>query len=499
MQKIFILIMAFAIISQGCGVFQRAKHEHENEVPKVQYTAYNQDFELFAEADAFVKGEVSNILCHFSVLPSFDALNEGEVTVSLFLQGSAVMQTLGSPTRKGIYSFDITPEQSGTGQLDFSINTGELKSRISITGIVVYESTNDASNAEIAQVPMTNTFVFTKEQSWKVDFETGYPVSGSFGQVIKTTAQNRPAPDDEFLVTARVNGVVSVFSDRILSGRETRKDEPLLTISGKGLAIGNLSVHYAEARNNFEKAKSDYERISELANDKIMSEKDLLEARNKYENTKVVFENLEKNFSLDGQTVKSPVDGFISQVFVHNGQYVEAGQPLIRIIQNIKMVLYAEVQQKFAPVLSKVVTANIRTLPGGNTYRLDDLRGRILSYGRNANSDNFLLPVSLLIETNGEFVSGGFSEVYLITADLKQAMSVPNTALLEEQGNYFVFVQITPELFEKRVVKTGATEGINTEIIEGIGFQDRIVTKGAIYIKLAQATGTLDAQSGHVH
>ena len=37
------------------------------------------------------------------------------------------------------------------------------------------------------------------------------------------------------------------------------------------------------------------------------------------------------------------------------------------------------------------------------------------------------------------------------------------------------------------------------EVLEGIAQQERIVTTGSILVKLAKATGTLDAHSGHVH
>jgi hypothetical protein len=86
-----------------------------------------------------------------------------------------------------------------------------------------------------------------------------------------------------------------------------------------------------------------------------------------------------------------------------------------------------------------------------------------------------------------------------MTVTNSEALTLPNSAIIEEQGNYFLFVQVTPELFEKREIKTGATDGIKTEIVKGITADERVVTKGAILIRLAQATGTLDAHSGHVH
>ena len=103
------------------------------------------------------------------------------------------------------------------------------------------------------------------------------------------------------------------------------------------------------------------------------------------------------------------------------------------------------------------------------------------------------------IDKAGNFVPGSFVELYLKTISNTKALTVPNTSILEEMGNFFVFVQVTPELFEKREIKTGVTDGMYVEVLSGLADDERVVTKGAILIKLAQATGTLDAHSGHVH
>jgi multidrug efflux pump subunit AcrA (membrane-fusion protein) len=193
------------------------------------------------------------------------------------------------------------------------------------------------------------------------------------------------------------------------------------------------------------------------------------------------------------------MNGFVKQIFVQNGQYVEAGQPIVSISQNKTLLLRAEVQRKFAPVLGMIHSANIHTLYDNQTYTLEELNGKVVSFGRNTNGDNYLIPISLQIDNKGAFMPGGFVELFLKTITNTQALTVPNSALLEEQGNYFVFVQVHPELFEKREVKTAASDGLKTEILKGLSPEERIVTKGAILVKLAQATGTLDAHSGHVH
>ena len=182
-----------------------------------------------------------------------------------------------------------------------------------------------------------------------------------------------------------------------------------------------------------------------------------------------------------------------------NGQYVEAGQPVVSVSKNKTLMLRADVRQKFATLLGSIISANIRTIQDNHTYTLQELNGKILSYGRTANEGNYLIPVILQIDNTGDFIPGGFVELYLKTLTNSRAITVPNTALIEDQGSFFVFVQLTPELFEKREVKTGSTDGIRTEIVSGIKETERVVNTGAIMIRLAQATGTLDAHSGHVH
>jgi len=475
------LILIFA----NCKHSPENEHGLEHEEVTIQFTAYSSEFELFAEADPFVVGRTSNVLSHFSILPDFTALNKGNITIRLIVNGKEINQTLNKPTRKGIYSFDI--KDKGEFQVivaDMKVFTNE------------HEAIHDAEDREISR---TNTVVFTKEQSWKIDFATEQPKKEPFGQVIKTTAQVLSAQGDEFLVSAKTNGIVMLSTNNVLEGGIVSGGQVLFSIAEGGLANNNSRVRFMEARNNYEKAKSDYERAEELAKDKIVSEKDLLSAKNQYDNAKLIYDNLNKNFNSSGQSVVSPMNGFVRHLFVQNGQYVKAGQPIVSISQNKTLLLRAEVQQKYAPILGAINSANIRTLHDNKTYTLEQLNGQVISFGRNTNNDNYLIPVSLQIDNKESFVPGGFVELYLKTLTNTQALIIPNTALLEEQGNYFVFVQITPELFEKRVVDPGATDGLKTEILNGITQNERIVAMGAIFVKLAMATGSLDAHSGHNH
>lgn len=516
MKNIPFLLALLAIVFVGCHgrhqhsdqEGQEVSHAHdehteapEHEEAKFQYTAYSPDFELFAEADPFVVGETANVLSHLSTLPSFMAVDSGSITIRLIAGGKNVSQTLDKPTGKGIYSFDLKAEAAGKGLLRYEITRDNRVYEVIVPDITVYNSSEEAQKAAGQQeaISRTNTTVFTKEQSWKVAFSTAFPQREPFGQVIHTSAQVQALPGEEMIVGAGMNGMVTIHGTTALEGKEVSTGQVLFTISGSGMADNNSSVRYAEARNNLGKASADYERAKKLAVERIVSEKDLLEAKNRYDNANALFDNLKSNFNASGQKVKSPISGYVKQVFVSNGSYVESGQPIVTVSQNKTLTLQAEVQQKYASLLSSITSATIRRVDDDMTYSLEDVNGKVLSYGKAVNADNYLIPVTLQIDNTAGFVPGGFVEVYLKTLSSTQALTVPNTSLLEDQGNFFVYVQVTPELFEKREVKTGGTDGIRTEITRGVSAEERIVTRGAIFIKLAQATGTLDAHSGHVH
>jgi membrane fusion protein, heavy metal efflux system len=496
-------IYLFALITftiAGCNNSKVTENHDEEDNPKFQYTVYSKDFELFAEADPFVVGDTANVLSHFSWLTDFKPLDPGKIKITLTVNGDEISQTLETPLRKGIYSFNLIPKSQGKGSIKYYIETGNGVYELDVPEVTVFATTEEAhAAAEGIPVNNTNTSVFLKEQSWKINFSTELPEKGAFGQVIKTTAIIQPSPSGEVIITAKASGFVSLSNSNLIEGREISSGQVLFTISGGAMAENNFSVKYSEARNNFEKAKADYERAKELSNDKIVSEKEFLEVKNRYDNARALFENLDQNFDASGQKVKSPVSGYIKQVFVNNGTYVEAGKPLLSISQNKTLILTADVSQKYGPLLAAIVSANIRTLQEDKVYTLEQLNGKVLSYGKSANSSNYLFPVSLQIENNGKFTPGSFVEVYLRTEINSEAITIPNSALLEEQGIFFVYVQVTPELFEKREVVPGVTDGIRTEILNGIFENERIVTKGAVFIKLAQSTGTLDAHSGHVH
>jgi RND family efflux transporter MFP subunit len=495
-----LIYMLFAVFILNACKQAETDTEHAHDEESIQITAYGDDFEVFAEAETFVNGKSSEILAHFTWLNNFKPLTDGQITTELIVGTKGVRQTAKTPLRPGIYQFSLQPIVSGKGKIIFKVETKNKKYRLPPVEIFVHPDEHSSAHTdEEHTAEKADEVVFTKEQSWKIDFKTELPKKETFGEIIKTTAHVQAPPQKEIRVTAKTDGIVLFNNASVLEGTEIRRGQSLFTVSGREMADNNFLVRYTEAENNYRKAKTDYEKALSLAEEKIVSEKELREAKNTLENAKAIFQNLQRNFTASGQNVKSPSTGFIRQLFKENGSYVKAGETVLTVSQNETLILRADLAQKHFPVLKNIQTANFRTLHDDKVYSLEEMNGKILSYGKAANEDNHLLPVYFQIENNAELIAGSFTEIFIKIQSEKEALSIPKEALLEEQGKFFVYVQVSPEIFEKREVVPGKTDGRRSEILKGLSEKDRIVTQGAIFVKLAQQTGTLDAHSGHVH
>ena len=340
----------------------------------------------------------------------------------------------------------------------------------------------------------SDEIVLSKEKAEAAGVKSIIIEPGVFHQVIKTSGQVLAAQGDEAVAVATISGVVS-FSNKIVEGMNIGKGGSLLTISARNLMDGD-PVQKAQVA--YETAKKEYERILPLVESKIVSQKDFLQAKQNYENARISYESIGKNHSAGGQSITSPIPGFIKNILVKEGDYVELGQPLVTITQSRRLFLRAEVSEKYYPHLRSISSANFKTPYNNQVYQLSDLSGRLLSYGKSAGDNSYYVPVTFEFDNKGDVLPGSFVEIYLLSTPMNNVITLPHTALTEEQGSFFVYYQLDDECYKKQEVTLGADNGDRIQILTGIHAGDRIVTQGAYQVKLASAGNALPAHS-HEH
>ena len=292
------------------------------------------------------------------------------------------------------------------------------------------------------------------------------------------------AQGDESVAVATVAGVVT-FRGKVIEGMSVSKGTPLVILSSKNMADGDP---VERARIAYEVSKKEYERMKSLVGNKIVSEKDFAQAEQAYENARISYE-----------AVVSPISGYVKSLLVKEGDYVAVGQPLVSITQNRKLFLRADVSEKYYQYLRTIGSANFCTPYNNKVYALKDLDGRLLSYGKASGGDGgYYVPVTFEFDNKGDIIPGSFVEIFLLSSPIENVISLPHSALTEEQGSFFVYLQLDEEGYKKQLVTLGADNGESVQILSGVKAGDRVVTEGAYQVKLASATNAIPAHS-HEH
>ncbi len=336
--------------------------------------------------------------------------------------------------------------------------------------------------------------IFPAEQARRAGLETEEAARGDFRSVIRCSGEVLGASGDRVTLSATVSGIVSRGEVTLSEGAAVGAGRAIFYISSKGLAQGD---QVAKAHNAYLKAKADRDRAEGLIADRIISDREWQEIDLAYKQAKTEYDVVAGADSGRGMKISSPISGYLTEMNVGAGDYVEVGQPLGVVSQNRRLVLRAEVSQRYAAQLRGVTGARFTSADGSETFSLDKMGGRLLSTGTPSASTGYMTPVTFEFNATGGVVPGSLVEVYLLGAPRSGVISVPNTALTEQQGVVYVYVRLDEEGYEKREVRLGSGDGLRTEILAGLEPGENVVVKGAAQVKMASASGEIP--HGHSH
>ena len=520
----FILITAVALC--GCSKHEHKSNEaHEEHVHAHSYTAYTHKAEFFLQHEGLEVGKKACITLYATALSNFKPLHAHEATLLLRAGGKSLTANAAAHN-EGMFHFELTPEVAGDGML--YITVGEETAHFDVCvaehgaehahahahghsheghshGHSHEGHDHSAHNHGHSHAPhpghgmetegKPGDVTLTKEQSWKIDFATEVAAESDFGGSVKVVAKVEALPGNFTTVVATTSGKVQ-FAGNVVAGAVASVKEPLFYLDGSDVTDNDAAVKFAEAESNYELAKADYERKKDLFIDKIVSEREYQTAEAIYLQSQARFESMKRSFGAGKVTLKPAMNGYVSAVHVSNGDYVEPGTPLATIQRDGGLNLAAELPVRYAPMLQNIATVNVETTQG--VYNVDTLGGKYI-VGNAANECN-MLPVTVSVNEIPGVVAGSIVTLYLsLSSSTGLNVIVPRTALVEEMGNMFVFVQNNPISFEKRSVKVGETDGRYVQILSGIEPGERVVSKGGIILKLSQGAAALDPHAGHVH
>ncbi len=310
-----------------------------------------------------------------------------------------------------------------------------------------------------------------------------------FNNVIKTAGKILPSSEDDVILSAKSAGIIT-FKNNLNLGSHVNKGTVVATISARGVSGGDENE---SAASTLEFTKKELERLKPLYEEQIIPEKDYLAAQNAYEQAFIAYSG-----SKQGSVVSSKSAGIITNLFVKSGEYVTAGQPIARVSSSKKLVLKADLPEKYVSGAHNIISANIRMPYQNLAISLAELNGKITT----TPEDNYqvspgYIPIYFEFENDGSITAGSSCEVFLLGKMKSDVIVIPEDAIIEQMGQKYVFIKIDDDGYKKVPVELGASDGVFQEVISGINQGDSLVVEGVTFIKLAENKNVIP--QGHTH
>ncbi len=174
--------------------------------------------------------------------------------------------------------------------------------------------------------------------------------------------------------------------------------------------------------------------------------------------------------------VLAPIDGFVVEKMVVEGQMVDAGMKLYRLADLGLVWVHAQIYEQDLPFirLGQEAVVSLTYLPDRK------FRGRVTYIYPNLDPKTRTAQVRMEFHNPGYFLKPGmFASVELTSELARSVLLVPDMAVLRSGTKDVVFVAVDSGKFEPRNVKLGTrAEDDMIQVLSGLTAGERIVTSG---------------------
>ncbi len=313
--------------------------------------------------------------------------------------------------------------------------------------------------------------------------------------VKKTVATGSVVPRKEIEIKPRVSGIISEIY--IEPGDFVKKGDLIAKIkiipnmerlSSAESRLNRASIQYKEADIEFQRQKKIFEQevISESAFQKtrleFLTAKEELDAAEN--NLQLIKEGVTKSSGQATNTlIRSTIDGMVLDVPIEEGNSVieantfNAGTTIAAVADMGEMIFKGKVDETEVGKI-QVGMNLILTIGAIEEDEFDAELEYISPKGVEENGAiQFEIKADVKLKDN-LFIRAGYSANADIVLDRRDSVMVVSESLIkfenENKDSVYVEIETEPQVFEKRYIKTGLSDGINIEVLEGIKLEDKL-------------------------
>jgi len=351
------------------------------------------------------------------------------------------------------------------------------KDEMGMDYVPVYEE-----EGEEAEAP--GTVRITPEKIQKIGVKTEEAKIRTLRRTVRTVGRVEPLENKVYNITTKVAGwVEKLYVNR--TDLMVHPDEPLLEIYSPELVA--TQQEYLLAIKNLEKVKN-----SPYPDVKRSSESLVQAAGQRLKYWDISDEQIKK-LEQDGtiartMTIYAPAHGGVTEKMIVQGQKIEAGETLFRIIDHSVVWVYGEVYEYEIPYIK--VGQDALLSPSYSTS--DIYRGKIEHIYSHLGSIRYVPESGTEVRTakvrfelpnpDHKLKLGMYMNIELAVAAAANAVTVPDSAVIDTGTRQVVFVDKGDGRFEPRDIEVGAQGDGYYHIISGLKEGEKVVTSANFLI-----------------
>lgn len=276
---------------------------------------------------------------------------------------------------------------------------------------------------------------------------------------------------ENILIQPEFNGTLSSLT--VKAGDKVSKGQILGRVDDAG-----MSSQLASAQNQYNLAKTTFERQKNLWDKKIGSEIQFLQAQTQMVSAQKQVAQI--NAQLSKTVIRAPFTGTIDEVFVEKGQVVApSAQGLMRIVNLSNMYVSTSVPESYIGKLKVGDQVDVYLTSLGKTYK-----GKVRQVGNFINPNNRSFGIEVAVPNPENLLRPNqVAKLKIIDYTAKDATVVPTNVIQEDgKGEKYIYIVEGSNgktgTAKKVIVTVGKSSDNVTEILSGLPANAVIVTEG---------------------
>lgn len=304
----------------------------------------------------------------------------------------------------------------------------------------------EQKTAKPAEAPQTIASL-TEEQMKAVGITLGAIEMKELTSTIKANGLLRVPNNSKATITSLYGGIIKTLNVQV--GSVVSKGQVIATIANPEFI--QLQEDYLTTNSRITFAEQEYRRQRELFDNDAGAKKNLQSSDSELKTLRTRKASLLRQLQMmginpgsvnnanmrSGLVITAPISGTISSIAAQIGSYVNVSSPVAEIIDNQSIHLDLQVFEKDLPKMRVGQVVHFKLTNNPET----EYDAKVYSIGSSFENESKTISVHCNVTGNKAGLIDGMNITGIVSLDYSTTPAIPNEAIVEADGKFYVFVQ----------------------------------------------------------